>query len=162
MLSFKILTIEEMETEVLKEKKALQNFPKTTDFPFSELYRKLATQIKTMEIASEAILYNSGDAFNENKEFVLKEYWCFAGNGQGDRWFFDKSGNVFFYDHDYDESLEAMDINFEQWLQMAFVIKQLDDYYDEHDDISEPVKHKFYETLNVFHPKLSEKYPFTF
>ncbi len=162
MLSFKILTIKEMETEILKEKQAMQNFPKTTDFPFSELYRKLATQIKTMEIASEAILYNSVDAVNENKEFVLKEYWCFAGNGQGDQWFLDKNGNIFFYDHDYDESLEPMNINFEQWLQMAFVIKQLDNYFDGHDDISESVKQKFYETMDLIQPGLSEKYPFTF
>ncbi|MGU3374763.1 hypothetical protein [Chryseobacterium sp. M5A1_1a] len=160
MISFKILTIEEIETEVLKEKKTLQNFPTTADFPFYEPYEKLITQIKTTELSSEAILYNSVDAVNGNKEFVLKDYWCFAGNGQGDQWFLDKSGNVSFYDHDYDESLEPMNINFEQWLQMAFVIKQLDDYFDEHDDIPESVKQKFYEALNLIHPKLSEKYPF--
>ncbi|AZA76151.1 hypothetical protein EG347_00705 [Chryseobacterium sp. G0186] len=161
MISFKILTIEEIETTILKEKKTLQNFPKTVDFPFSEQYKKIVTQIKTVEISSEAILYNAVDAVNENKEFVLKEYWCFAGNGQGDRWFLDQSKNIFFYDHDDDEKLQPMNIHFEQWLQMAFVIQQLDDYYNEHDNISESVEQSFFETLNMIHPKLSENYPFT-
>lgn len=161
MISFRIPTIQEIETAILKEEKTLQNFPKTVDFPFSEQYKKIVTQIKTIEISSEAILYNAVDAVNENKEFVLKDYWCFAGNGQGDRWFLDQNENVFFYDHDYDEKFQPMDIHFEQWLQMAFVIKHLDDYYNEHDAISESVEQKFFETLNAIHPKLSENYPFS-
>ncbi|BAP31113.1 uncharacterized protein CHSO_2076 [Chryseobacterium sp. StRB126] len=161
MISFKILPIEEIELEVLKEKGNLQNFPKTVDFPFPERYKKLVSLIKTTEIASEAILYNVVEAVNENKEFVLPDYWCFAGNGQGDRWFLDKNGHVFFYDHDYDEKLEPMNISLEQWLQMAFVIQQLDLYFDEHDDISAPVRQKFYEALDAIHPGLSEVYPFT-
>lgn len=161
MISFRILSIEEIEAEVLKGKINIQNFPKTIDFPFPEQYKKLVTLIKTTEIASEAILYNAVEAGNENKEFVLKDYWCFAGNGQGDRWFLNKNGAVFFYNHDYDERLEPMNISFEQWLQMTFVIRQLDLYFDEHDNISEPVQQMFYKTLNVIHPKLSEIYPFT-
>jgi hypothetical protein len=54
---FKILSIEEIEAEVLKEKENVQNFPKTIDFPFSEGYKKLVTAIKSTEIASEAMFY---------------------------------------------------------------------------------------------------------
>lgn len=161
MISFKIPSIEEIEAEVLKEKENLQNFPKTIDFPFSEGYIKLVTAIKSTEIASEAVLYNAAEAVNENKEFILPDYWCFAGNGQGDRWFLNKNNKVFFYDHDYDEKPEAMNISFEQWLQMASVIRQLDLYLDEHDDISEPLRQKFYEALHTIHPGLNEIYPFT-
>lgn len=161
MISFTILPIEEIEFELLKKQGNLQNFPKTVDFVFPELYKKLVTLIKTTEIASEAILYNTVEAVNENKEFVLKDYWCFAGNGQGDRWFLDGNGNVFFYDHDYDEKLESINISFEQWLQMAFVIRQLDLYFDEHDDISEPARQNFYDALKTIHPELRENYPFT-
>lgn len=161
MISFTILAIEEIEAEVLKEKGNIQNFPKTIDFPFPEKYKRLVTLIKTTEIASEAILYNAVEAMNENKEFVLKDYWCFAGNGQGDRWFLNKNEAVFFYNHDYDEILEPMNISFEQWLQMTFVIRQLDLYFDEYDNISDLVRKKFYETLNTIHPGLSEVYPFT-
>lgn len=161
MISFTILSIEEIEAEVLKEKGNIQNFPKAIDFPFPEQYKRVVTLIKTTEIASEAVLYHAVEAVNENKEFVLKDYWCFAGNGQGDRWFLDKNGTVFFYNHDYDETLEPMNISFEQWLQMAFVIRQLDLYFDEHDDISEPVRQRFYKALDAIYPELSEIYPFT-
>lgn len=161
MISFKILPIEEIEARLLQGKDKVQNFPKTIDFPFPEGYKKLATAIKTIEIASEAILFNTIEAVNENKEFVLPDHWCFAGNGQGDRWFLDKSGNVFFYDHDYDETLHPMNISFDQWLQMSYVIQQLDQYFDEYEDVSEPVRQRFYEVLRTIHPKLGENYPFT-
>lgn len=161
MIPFKILSIEEIEAEVLKEKGDIQNFPKTVDFPLPEHYKSLVIQIKTIEIASEAILYNAVEAVNENKEFVLPDYWCFAGNGQGDRWFFDRKGVVFFYDHDYDERLKSMNISFEQWMQMAFVIRKLDLCFDEYDDILGSARQSFYEVLNIIHPKLGENYPFT-
>ncbi|MBP2616311.1 SMI1/KNR4 family protein [Chryseobacterium jejuense] len=161
MISFKILPIEEIQVEVLKEKGNIQNFPKNIDFPFPERYKKLVTLIKTTEISSEAILYNAVEAENENKEFILPDYWCFAGNGQGDRWFLDRNGDAFFYDHDYDEKLEPMNISFEQWLQMAFIVQQLDLYLDEHNEVSEPVRQKFYKALNAIHPGLSKVYPFT-
>lgn len=162
MISFTIPSIEEIEFEILREKENIRNFPKTIDFPFPEHYKKLVTLIKTKEIASEAILYNAVEAVNENKEFVLPDYWCFAGNGQGDRWFLDKNGSVFFYNHDYDEKLEAMNISFEQWMQMASIIQQLDLYFEEHEGISESVRKKFFEALDTIHPGLSEIYPFTF
>ncbi|MDR6466107.1 hypothetical protein [Chryseobacterium sediminis] len=162
MISFAILTLAEIESEILKVKSPLQNFSKTISFPFSERYRNWVTQIPTAEISSETILYNSVEAVNENKEFDLTDYWCFAGNGQGDRWFLNTDDQVFFYNHDYDEKLEPMNINFEEWLQMAFVIRQLDMYFDEYDSIPEPVQQEFYKTLNRLHPTLSDIYPFTF
>jgi hypothetical protein len=161
MMTFKILTIEEIETEILKGRKDLQNFPKTVAFSFSERYKNLVTSMKTTEISSETILYNAVEAFNENKEFELTDYWCFAGNGQGDRWFMNENTEVFFYDHDYDESLVPMHISFEDWLQMAFIIRQLDRYFEEHESIPKVVKQVFYEALNSIHPELSENYPFT-
>ncbi|MFS4428772.1 hypothetical protein [Chryseobacterium sp. S90] len=162
MISFVILTLVEIESEILKVKSPLQNFSKTILFPFSERYRNWVTQIPTAEISSETILYNSVEAVNENKEFELTDYWCFAGNGQGDRWFLNINDQVFFYNHDYDEKTEPMNINFEEWLQMAFVIRQLDVYFDEYDNIPEPVQQEFYKTLNRLHPTLSDVYPFTF
>ncbi|WP_426478196.1 hypothetical protein ACP3T3_01620 [Chryseobacterium sp. CBSDS_008] len=157
MSPFILLSPAEIESGLMQEKRTLQNFPKTVTFPFSERYKTLVTQIKTTEISSEAILYNAVEAFNENKEFDLQEYWCFAGNGQGDRWFLNKDQCIFFYDHDYDKKLKSMDINFEEWLQMAFVIRQLDAY----DKIPESVKQEFYKALNTIHPKLNTSYPFT-
>lgn len=161
MISFKIASIEAIEAEILKAKKNVQNFPKTVSFPFSEQYKKLITSIKTIEISSETILYNSIEAVNENKEFKTLDYWCFAGNGQGDRWFLDTQGNVLFYDHDYDEKLQPMQISFGQWLQMAFLIRQLDEYFDKYDKITDSIKQSFCDALNSIEPTLSQNYPFT-
>lgn len=162
MHSFTLLSLDAIESEILQEKRTVQNFSETLVFPFSDSYQTLVTQIKTTEISSETILYNSVEAVNENKEFDLPDYWCFAGNGQGDRWFLNTDDQVFFYNHDYDEKLEPMNINFEEWLQMAYVIHQLDMYFDEYDNIPEPVRQEFYKTLNRLHPTLSDIYPFTF
>lgn len=160
MSAFTLLTLEEISSKILKEKTPLQNFPKTMTFPFSERYKNWVTQMNTTEISSETILYSSVDAVNENKEFVLPNYWCFASNGQGDRWFFNTEDQVFFYDHDYDEKLEPMNINFEEWLQMAFIVGQLDVYFDEYDTIPKSIKQEFFQILNRIHPTLSDKYPF--
>ena len=47
----RIWTIEEIETEILKAKKGRQNFPRTLEFPFSERYKNIVTQIKSTEIS---------------------------------------------------------------------------------------------------------------
>ncbi|MEF9478914.1 hypothetical protein OWR28_15395 [Chryseobacterium sp. 1B4] len=69
---------------------------------------------------------------------------------------------VFFYDHDDDGKLKPMHINFEEWLQMAFIIRQLDHCFEKYDHIPEPVRQEFYKALNTIHPALSDVYPFTF
>ncbi|MDR2234999.1 MAG: hypothetical protein LBE92_02650 [Chryseobacterium sp.] len=157
---FKIPKVDEAEAEILKEKRGSQNFPKTTEFPFSESYKNLVTAIKTTEIASDAILYNAVEAVNENKESGFAGYWCFAGTGQGDRWLLDHENKVFFYDHDAPGDFMPMEINFGQWLQLAFLIQQLDQYFDEFETIPESVKKDFDEALNRISPGLSELYPF--
>lgn len=53
-----------------------------------------------------------------------------------------------------------MKINFGQWLQLAFLIQQLDQYFDEFETIPESVKKDFDEALNRISPGLSELYPF--
>lgn len=66
---------------------------------------------------------------------------------------------VFYYDHDYDEGFDAMEITFNQWLQMADVSKQLDDYI-ENEAITATIRNEFHNLLKQIHPNLSEKYPF--
>lgn len=150
---------QDIEKELLKAKTAVQNFSKAIDFPFLEIYKNIVMQIKTAEISADCILYNSFESFNETKEFVNKSFWCFSGDGQGNRWLFDKAGMVFYYDHDYDEGFDAMEINFEQWLQMADLSKQLDDYI-ENERMTDTIRNEFHNLLKQIHPNLSEKYPF--
>ncbi|REC47483.1 hypothetical protein DRF67_10595 [Chryseobacterium pennipullorum] len=154
------MPVETIEASILKEIKTFRNFPVTVDFPCPEKYKKLVASIQTMEISSETFLYSVAEAVNENKEFQLKEYWCFAGNGQGDRWFLNMEGAVFFYDHDADETLIPMNITFEQWLQMAYLISDLDTCLEDYDEISESVRKAFYKALNTIQEGLAEKYPF--
>lgn len=150
---------QDIENKLLIGRTAVQNFPKAIDFPLPENYKNIVTRIKTIEISADCILYNSDEAVNETNEFESDDYWCFAGTGQGDRWLFDKAGMVFYYDHDYDEGFDAMEITFNQWLQMADVSKQLDDYI-ENEAMTATIRNEFHNLLNEIHPNLSEKYPF--
>ncbi|SKB60244.1 hypothetical protein SAMN05660841_01417 [Sphingobacterium nematocida] len=149
-----------IDNEITHQKVSVQNFPKSIDFPFSDRYRKIVTQIKTIELSGDSILYNSVEAINESKQFSNVDYWCFAGTGSGDRWLFDKEGMVFHYDHDYDEDFYAMEITFAQWLQMAFLLRQLDVYIDVNEKLPKTVIKAFTDSLNKIHPQLSENYPY--
>lgn len=160
MNPFHILTTMEIETVFSESESCVQNFPKTLQFPFPEKYRKWVTQFKTIEISGDFILFNSVEAVNENREFATEEFWVFAGTGQGDRWLFDKKGMVFFYDHDYDEGFEPMGINFEQSVQMAFLLRDLEEMMDDQSRTSEETKVQLNTVFNQIHHQLSEKYPF--
>ncbi|WP_282628389.1 hypothetical protein [Empedobacter sedimenti] len=159
MQNFKLNNYQEIENELLADKIPIQNFPKSIDFPFPENYKHIITQIKTTEISADYILFSSVEAVNETKEFVDKTFWCFGCDGQGNRWLFDESGMVFYYDHDYDEGFDAMNITFEQWLQMADLAKQMDDFIDR-EAVTKSIKNDFQHELNLIHPDLSGNYPY--
>lgn len=158
-MQLKLNKYQDIENVLLTIKSSVQNFPTTLDFSLPENYKNIVTRIKTIEISADCILYNSVEAVNESNEFESDDYWCFAGTGQGDRWLFDKAGMVFYYDHDYDEGFNAMEITFEQWLQMADLSKQLD-VYIENEAITATIRNEFHNLLNEIHINLSEKYPF--
>ncbi|WP_134142012.1 hypothetical protein [Flavobacterium sp. S87F.05.LMB.W.Kidney.N] len=71
----KIKSIQDIQNDLLINKKGIRNFPKSTSFPFDALYLDIVTQIKTVEISSECILLDSVHSYNENKEFTDPEYW---------------------------------------------------------------------------------------
>lgn len=158
-MHFQINTAQKIEKELLENKVSIQNFPKTVNFPFPEHYQNLVIQIKTTELSSDCILYNSVEAINETNEFDADTYWCFGGDGQGNRWLFDKVGFVFYYDHDYDEGFDSIEITFEQWLQMANLCQQIDESID-NDSFNKDDEKVFNETLNQIHPNLTENFPY--
>ena len=111
-----IIPVDEIQAELLKANIQKQNFPKNSGFTFDPLYTHIVSQMKTMEISSECILYSSVEASNTTKEFSNKAYWhervaqseidtfwFFGQNGQGDLWLFDSQNTVHFYDHDKEE-----------------------------------------------------------
>ncbi|TCD12114.1 hypothetical protein EZ449_03600 [Pedobacter frigidisoli] len=167
----------EIINELLSDKQAIRNFPKSLTFPFNKLYIDLTTQISTTEISSECILFDSVAAVNETKEFVdpdywienypkadIDKFWVFAQNGQGDLWLFDREDNIYFYDHNQaqmaDENFLNLDLNFEKWLRFADLNRQLDQIYDIENEIDEELKVEYKTKLNELSKALLAKYPF--
>lgn len=172
-----IKSVEEIKKELLADRQAIRNFPKSLVFPFDELYKEIASQIRSTAIASECILFDSVSAFNETKAFSdpaywpegytkadMEQYWIFGQNGQGDLWLFDEQKKVYFYDHNQaqmcKENFTELDLHFEQWLQFADLNKQLDDIYEIEDDISEEIKTAYSKRLSELSNTLYRNYPF--
>lgn len=152
--SFEIKTVEQIKTALpcLNNKYGI---PKSVSFVFQELYKNIATSIQTTEISADYILYGMQEAYQENKEFSdidywaqgvsdseISKWWIFGADGQGDLWLFDTKGKVFFYNHDKEcmceENYKCMEIDFLQWLQLAFLFRQ----YEKSDSITNEDKAK--------------------
>lgn len=173
---FTILSIQNIKEKLLINKQSIRNFPKLVSFPFAELYRDIVTQIKTVEISSECILFDSVESYNETKEFsnpdywsenrkeTIENFWFFAQNGQGDYWLFDAKNKVYFYDHNQEEmstqNFTDLGLNFEKWLQFAYLNKQLDEIYETEDEINEELKTEYKQRLEEISVLLLEKHPF--
>jgi len=173
----KIKSIQDIQNDLLINKKGIRNFPKSTSFPFDALYLDIVTQIKTVEISSECILLDSVHSYNENKEFADTEYWkdnydqneinkfwFFGQNGQGDLWLFDINKKVYFYDHEKEqmckENFIDLDLNFKRWMQFSYLNKQLDEYYDVENEISQEIKIEYKTKLKEISKSLLDNYPF--
>jgi hypothetical protein len=172
-----IKSTDEITAALLLNKQAVRNFPKSLSFPFDKLYIHIVTQIKTTEISSECILFDSVRSFNETKEFTdpdywtanyakedIDKFWIFGQNGQGDLWLFDDQNKIYFYDHNQGQmskgNFVALDLAFEKWLQFSELNKQLDLIYGIENEISENVKATYREKLNKISRTLLDKYPF--
>jgi len=172
-----IRTIDDIKTDLLSNRQTVRNFPKSLRFPFDNLYLDIVTQIKTTEISSECVLFDSVQSVNETKEFSdpdywtenyakeeIDKFWIFGQNGQGDLWLFDFENKIYFYDHNKEQMCKdnfvELDLNFEKWLQFSDLNKQLDYIYDTENKISENHKTEYREKLNEISSTLLDKYPF--
>lgn len=164
-------------TDILVHKQSIRNFPKSMSFPVDKIYANLATQIKTLEISAECILYDSVQAYNTTKLYSdpeywakrqdineIADYWIFGQNGQGDLWILDVNGKVYFYDHNQEQMCKdnfvALDLNFEKWLQFADLNRQLDEIYNDKIQISEDDKLLYKHKLREISELLFANYPF--
>ena len=162
----KIQNVDHIKKTILSEKKILNNFPKAITFEFDPFYREVATQVKTLELSSECILYASAEAVKVNANMstdIMSGYWIFAQNGQGDLWLFDVNHQVYFYDHDLEDFCDAnfifLDIDFAKWLQFADLNHQFDLLYDEN-DVDENVKNMYQQLLTQLSITFAQNYPF--
>lgn len=158
---FQVVSYQKIIKHLLLSRVHSHNFPKDVIFPFPESYPLIVCNIKSVELSADCILYNSVQAVNESKDFDTNCYWCFAGSGQGDRWLMDLHGMMYFYDHDLDQGFQCMEISFEQWLEMAHLIKQLEDYLDKGNELGD-CNEEFLSLLNTIEIDLSRNYPYSF
>ena len=173
---FTIKSIEEIKDEILDGKTQIMNFPKSVSFPFDRLYKEIVTKIKTIEISSECILYNSVYAANMSNAYSdadywskntdkdnIKNYWFIGQNGQGDYWIMDRNGKIYFYDHDNEEidieKIIDLNIDFGKWLQYAYLNKELDEIYFEN-KYNQNIGEEYMKKLKDISQELSENYPF--
>ncbi|MGI4873343.1 MAG: hypothetical protein ACRYFX_19460 [Janthinobacterium lividum] len=173
-----IVEVLAIKSQLLVGAQGKQRFPKVLAFPFGELYQELATRLPTTEISSECILLSSAEAINETREFVnpaywaagyaaaaINDFWFFGRNGQGDSWLFDQVGQVYFYDHNQGElarqNFTDLGLTFKQWLQYAFLNKQLDELYEAKSSLSEADTDEYRHLLAQLSPLLLANYPFT-
>jgi hypothetical protein len=173
---FIIESIENIKIKLLDKNIQKNNFQKSIAFPFDELYQEIVTKIKTTEISSECILYNSVQSANMTKEYSdddywnnnidkdnIKNYWFIGQNGQGDYWIMDKNGKIYFYDHDNGEidvdKMINLNIDFAKWLQYAYLNKELDKIYEEN-KYNKKIGKEYMEKLNEISKELKENYPF--
>lgn len=173
----KLTDIETIKRKLLaKDNNPKRNFPKKIEFEFPEDYRMLVTNIKTVEISSECILFDSVESVNSTKEFSdldywnkdfnvenIKKYWFFGANGQGDLWIMHRENRIYFYDHNEGEISEKnlidLNINFEEWLKFSFLNKKLEKI-DLNGNLTQEIKEIYKSKLKELSNELSEKYPF--
>lgn len=172
--SFEIKTIEQIRA-ALPRSNNKYGIPKSVSFVFQELYKDIVTCIQTTEISADYILYNMQEAYQENKEFSdisywvrgtsdseISEWWILGADGQGDLWLFDTKGKVFFYDHDKEcmckENFKCMEIDFSQWLQLAFLFIQ----YEKSDRHTNEDKAKLKKELSKINENLIDNLPFDY
>jgi hypothetical protein len=173
---FTIKSLEEIKKEIIWENIQTVNFPKSINFPFGGLYKEIVAKIKTTEISSECILYDSVDSVNMTKAYSdedywsknidkdgIKNYWFIGQNGQGDYWIMDINGKIYFYDHNNEEidveKIINLNIDFGKWLQYAYLNKELDKIYFEN-MYTEEIGKEYKEGLKKISTELFENYPF--
>jgi hypothetical protein len=153
-MEHKIKTIEQIKNEICKENKnhtGIKNIPELINFTFDELYKEIVLKINMgLGISSRCSLdgfsraagitkkfHNDDWSKNEYKD-KIKNYW-FIGNYINDYFIMDKNGKIYYCEICLDKNREKyiletfidLNINFEQWLQFAYMDKDNDEIIDD-------------------------------
>lgn len=118
----------------------------------------------SLEIACDYILQNLSDANESNFDSYFEgdhnEWWIFAVSGTGDYWAMRIGNNneIAFIDHDKESKAEPylLSIDFEQWLQLADLNRQL----EELDGYGTTLCKEFIKKLEAISKGLSKRYPY--
>jgi hypothetical protein len=167
---FRILDIEEIFSKLPKRDKIIEKSEKIR--VNDEVYWKYASSFSEFEINPDSVLLDYNRAILENlyiqKNFppISNDYWLFARTGQGDEWFVrGKDNKIFFYNHDVEDyeinGFLNMQIDFTQFLQMSFLVKELEDI-SEQDELLDIHKKAFILSLNAIQKSLFINYPYRY
>jgi hypothetical protein len=179
---FELKSIEEIKDEIFC--KHAQNFPKSINFPFNELYVDIVTRIRVIKkwtLSWNCVLYNAIEATKITKEFSdkkywsasiteeeVKRYWFIGDNGEYDfqpeYWIMDVDNKVYLYNHFsaiYRENcILDLDLSFEKWLQFAFLNKEIEEICDE-GKYNKKIGEEYYKKLEEISEKLAEDCPYS-
>jgi hypothetical protein len=179
---FELKSIEEIKYEIFC--KHAQDFPKSINFPFNELYVDIVTRIKVIKkwkLSWNCVLYNSIEALEITKKFSdkkywtanvteaeVKRYWFIGDNGEvffnPEYWIMDVDNKVYLYNHfsaiPRENRILDLDLNFEKWLQFAFLNKEIEEICDE-GKYTKKIGKEYYKKLKEISKKLAEDYPYS-
>lgn len=89
-------------------------------------YLDLITIQKTQEISIECKLLSLEDAMEVNKHRAAKNEWIFA-SVETEYWSFTNDHHIMYYEKEHHNMIsKKLNIHFEEWLQLAFLLKKLD------------------------------------
>ena len=97
------------------------------------------------------------------KNEKINDYWFIGANGQGDFWLMDNKNKILFFDHNNEEISEEnlidLNINFEKWLQFAFLNKELQEI-NLNNNLTLEIKENYKLKLKELSSKFAKHYPF--
>ena len=158
-MGLEIKTIEQIKLEIHKENREntmLMQFPESINFPLNELYKEIVTGYNIIYVFSNHCgLLSLDNAINVTKKYheiiaensfteTIKNFWFFGHWTDDDYWIIDKKGKIYYWEYDFNynqmiytqkytvDNIVDVKINFEQWLQFAFLDKENDKIMDEY------------------------------
>ena len=136
-------------------------------------YLLFITKYQGVEIIPDISIFNYEEALNENRYLeshypeISRCYWSIGQAGQGDGWFLNKIDNtIFHYNHDTGEYTKSgftnLGIGFSQFIQLAFLYRDLEHLLDEGETLTDIIKTEFINSVNSISNKLFNVYPFKY
>lgn len=137
-------------------------------------YVSFISKYDKFEITPDIVVFNYEEAIKANnylsREYpeIANEVWQIGCTGIGDQWFIDKESlSILFFDHDQgvytDAEFTDLNIDFKDFLQVASLVRSLEDFLDDNTDFDkEKVETEFMTALNGITPELYENYPYNY
>lgn len=126
-----------------------------------------------LEIIPDIRLFSYEEVLRENKYLAANypqladQVWTIGTSGQGDGWFVERNmKNVLFYDHDLGEyesvlSFLNFSISFSEFIQAAFMLRELEIKLYEEEVEAGTVEHVFKKSMTGINSNFMDLYPYS-